>query len=198
MRRAILAVAWCLVLAGLGGCGLPGGGNVEQVPSADVPYGLLAPDRPDPAPGTPSTSPTAPHVYWLQEDGLLQSVATPPLGDDAPTALAALFDVLAGGPDDGQQEAGLSSALGTGVDIVLVDLDDGTASIEVDFGAQEPSPDRLPTAIGQLVLSAVTSPGVSQVQFVQGSEVVSVPLPSGVLDDGPLAGSDYDSLVATG
>ena len=193
MNRFAITLACALLLAA--GCGLPNSQTADRVPAGDVPYGLLDDDPSVSASGAPSSSPSA-HLYWLREDGRLQPVAAPPLGPGTRAGLAYLFDALAAGPDEAEQSAGLGTALGTGVNVELVSLTAGIAEVQVDFDAQEPSPDRLPAAIGQLVLTAVSTPMVTSVQIVQDGEIVSVPLPSGALSDGPLTAAEYASLVA--
>lgn len=188
-------IAVTVLLLAVTGCGLPDSQTSEPVPAAEVPYGLLGDNRPAPASGPQSTPPGAPHVYWLRDDGRLQAVAAE-ADSGSPDTVAGLFGLLAAGPDESLQAAGLGTALGTDVSLELVDLSGKTAVVQVTFNAQEPSPDRLPAAIGQLVLTAVSSPSVTAVQIVQDGEVVSVPLPSGALSREPLTEADYASLVA--
>lgn len=186
----------CVAVLAVAGCGLPSGGAAQPIPPEEVPYHLLADGTRAPSSTSPRHSSTGPQVYWV-DGGALVAVDPPTTdADDDTDALAEVLRALAAGPDAEQQASGLSSALGAGVGITLVGIDRGVAEIEVAFAAQEPSADRLPLAIGQIVLTAISAPTVSRVQVVDGGEPVSVPLPSGVLVDEPLTVDDYAELMA--
>lgn len=194
------ALAGALTALLLGGCGLPQDGQARPLEDSSVPYGLLAPAD---SGGTTSSQQlqlraTQPRTYLLNAAGALQPVPAPvdtsrevtPAG-----TLAALFALLAAGPTELQRASGLSTALAPGVRIDLVQVQGGIADLQLQAVPREPSADRLPLAIGQIVLTATTVDGVAGVRIVRGGVPVEVPLPGGALTSGPLRRSDYRELV---
>ena len=55
--------------------------------------------------------------------------------------------------------------------------------------------ERLPLAVGQLVLSLSSAPGVDGIRLVTSGEAVDVPLPDGALADRPVTADDYVELL---
>ena len=66
-----------------------------------------------------------------------------------------------------------------------MDIDDGTSI----------SAERLPAAIGQVVLTLSSAPGIESVVLVSDGQPVQVPLPGGALTDQPVTGDDYAELL---
>ncbi|GAA4351510.1 GerMN domain-containing protein [Angustibacter luteus] len=196
--RRIAAAALCLVA--LGGCGLPADGDPRAIRSGDVPYGLLSPSPNGSATASPDlrVREAEPRTYLLDADQQLVAVPTPvdTSSLEPREQLAVQLKMLSAGPTDRQRAAGLSTALTPGVDLALVDLVDGLATLEVQAAAKDPSADRLPLAVGQIVLTATTVPGVRSVQIVRDGKPVEVPLPGGALTAEPLLRSDYRELIA--
>ena len=144
---------------------------------------------------TPSTRTTTPDVYLLDGDGRLVPVAASPTESGLVPVLGGVLSRLAAGPREAERASGLASALGPDVRLTLVGVADGTATIEVDVGEQDPSASRLPLAVGQVVLSATSVEGVDRVQLVQGGSPIEVPLPDGALTLGPVTADDYAALL---
>lgn len=119
------------------------------------------------------------------------------VGDEEATALTTvLLRRLAGGPAPAQRDQGLSTALGPGVPVVLVDVVDGTARVTLRQPDRDPPADRLPLAIGQVVLTVTSAPGVARVQLLRDGEPTAVPLPDGARSDAPVTAADYAVLLA--
>jgi hypothetical protein len=78
----------------------------------------------------------------------------------------------------------------------LVDVVDGTASIQITPSSQSPSADRLPLAVGQLVLTVTSVDGVDRVTFLQDGAPIEAPLPGGARTAQPVTAADYSSLLA--
>ncbi|WP_432537954.1 GerMN domain-containing protein [Kineococcus arenarius] len=192
------ALAAGLLAAGLlAGCGAPAEGQVREIGPTEVPYGLLDPP-PEPTADSSATAEagSGPRVYFLQGDALLAV----PLGtatSDSTDHLDALLQRLSAGPGRQERADGLSSALGTDVQLRATDLAGGTARVAVTGLAQNIAADRLPLAVGQVVLTATTAPGVDSVQLVRDGKVLEVPLPGGEQTAGPLTAADYTSLVGS-
>ncbi|WP_432483933.1 GerMN domain-containing protein [Kineococcus esterisolvens] len=194
-RGPLVALAAAAVLAA---CGAPSDGQVREIGPTDVPYGLM---EPAPVPSADSSTTAAPsdgpRVYFLQDDRLL---AVPlgrggTAGTGTPARLGDLLDRLSAGPGQQERADGLSSALGPDVRLSAVDVADGTARVSVEGLAQNIAADRLPLAVGQVVLTATTAPGVLSVLLLRDGEVLEVPLPGGERTAGPVTAGDYAALV---
>jgi spore germination protein GerM len=160
-----------------------------------VPYDLMSPT----SPATTEPAPQAdvrPRVYLVRDDLLVPVPASARAAESSSATVAALLERLALGPQEDERTRGLSSALGPDVVIGLVRLEGTTAVVDVRAGAQLPSAGRLPLAVGQIVLTAVSVPGVDRVQLTAEGKPVQAPLPDGALTDRPLSAPDYASLVA--
>ena len=192
-RRTSWLVAAVLTCWLLTACGAPTSGEVQDLPT--VPYGLMSPTSPDTSAPT-SQQDLRPRVYLVRDDQLVPVPAGAPAPGDVDSTVGALLERLAVGPQEAERNRGLSSALGPDVDIGLVRIEGTTAVVEVRAGAQLPSAGRLPLAVGQIVLTAVSVPGVDRVQLTAGGKPVQAPLPDGAITDRPLDAADYASLVA--
>jgi spore germination protein GerM len=182
------------------GCGLPADEQARPVDSADVPYGLLDADgsERDGSSGSESTSLDSPSVVWVDEDERLVAVESTDSriqGDTADQAADLLAD-LSGGPDAVERADGLSTVLAPDARVELVRLMGGSAWVQVDPGTQSPTPERLPIALGQIVLTATSVPAIDAVQFVTDGEPIQVPLPGGELTAEPVTQSDYSVLLS--
>lgn len=208
-----LAVALAVVLAG---CGVPGPGS-ERVPSSEMPPVLLEPapaggpagvGEPDRTAGDPSAplAARAPSTYLVARDVLVavpleqQGAAAPdatPLDDDEATVLATrLVRRLNGSPTTEQRDRGLSSALSAGVPARLVEVVGGTASVELRQPERYPVADRLPLAIGQVVLTVTSVPGITRVELLRDRDPMPAVLPGGERADRPVSALDYADLLA--
>ena len=197
-RAGTAAAVAALTAVALAGCGLPVDGTARAVDPKEVPYGLLRPEPTATASVELKSAVRAgpAQLYLLGADDRLVAVPAG-VGRTLPTSarLGALFALLERGPDDTQRGEGLGSALTPGVQIRLRDLTDGTAQVQVDAAPKDPSADRLPLAIGQLVLTATSLSDVTAVQLVRDGAPVEVPLPGGALTSAPLSRQDYVSLL---
>ncbi|PPK92869.1 sporulation and spore germination protein [Kineococcus xinjiangensis] len=203
-----LALAVALVA---GGCGAPGPGEPHVLPRSEVPYDLLSP-APEPAP-VPSGSPevaAGPQAYFVDTSGLLVPVSAQVAADpghgggsrldgNGPRRVVArVLARLSAGPDERERARGLASALEPGVELEVLGVDSGTATVEVPPFAQEPTADRLPLVVGQIVLTATSVPGVHTVRLRRDGEVLEVPVPGGARTSALLTAADYAPLTASG
>jgi len=193
--RILLALAAALLLPCA--CGLPRDGVATSVPPTAVPYNLLSPAPSDTSSSSPAPTErtTAPHLYLVNVDDELVPVRMPVAARGLDPVESQLLGLLTAGPTERQRRLGLASALTPGTRIRLVGTDGGTATIEVQRGPQEPSADRLPLAVGQLVLTATSVQGITAVQLTREGRPVEVPLPGGALTSAPLTAADYAPLV---
>lgn len=197
------AVVAAAVLVLVAACGLPDGGPAQRVPDRDVPYSLLASPTPTSTPSTtttPGPSRATSTIYLVDSE---QHLVARPVELSRATLLPlvqSLLNRLAVGPSERERARGLVTDFGTGDSLTLIAVKDGTAMIQLRTAKKDPSPDKLPVAIGQVVLTATSVEGVDRVLFVlDDGSPVSVPAPpAGDLSSAPLVPEDYRLLLAPG
>jgi spore germination protein GerM len=178
------------------GCGVPHGSS-ESVADDEVPYHLLTTSSAQPsAPAPAATEATLPRVFFVNGDEKLVRRPLAVDGTETESAVTAVLKALAGGPSDDYRAEGLASALGPDVGLRLLGVVDRTAQIEIVPSARNPTADRLPLAVGQIVLSATSVDGVDQVTLEENGQPLSAPLPGGEQTAGPLTPDDYTALLA--
>lgn len=192
LPRAAAAGALALIVAG---CGLPGDTEVRAVDATSVPYHLLDPEaRPRPGQTGPVLAGT-PVVFWLvRDDELAPTAVAVSCTDPVDDVVGRLLALLAAAPDDVARSAGRSSAIPSSSELDLVGVADGVALIEFD-PATSLTADRLPLAMGQLVLTVTSAPGIEAVRVGASGDTVEVPLPGGALTDRPVTADDYASFL---
>lgn len=180
----------------LNACGLPVTEDARVVEAEAVPYDLLEPHQPvsgeDEAPTTPRGVPV---VFWIRPDGRLTPAAAE-LACDQPTADVAqqLLLTLVASPTDTQRDAGLASAIPASARFQVVALSAGTAEVEVE-SLEVGDAERLPLAVGQIVLTLTSAPGVDSVRLTTSGQTLDLPLPDGKLVSGPTTDDDYATLL---
>ncbi|HZI96426.1 MAG TPA: GerMN domain-containing protein, partial [Actinomycetales bacterium] len=197
MNRLAGAVSALLALALCVACGVPSAGGVRTVPADDVPYGLLSPsptEQPTPESEGPGT--TSPQLYLVGSEDLLVPTSQPVDANGLRSVLRQLLHQLAEGPSEDQRQQGLASALGPDIELRLDSVDAGTARVEVSLPTREPAADRLPFAVGQIVLTLTSVAGVNRVLLVRDDEPVELALPGGARTSAPVGADSYRQLVA--
>ncbi|MFP5347688.1 MAG: GerMN domain-containing protein [Actinomycetes bacterium] len=198
MTAALPRKGLLLVVLALTGCGVPTG-TVATIPSTEVPYGLLAP-----APSDQATSPaegqqmTSPRLFLVDQEDRLVPVPTMVDAGSTASVVSQVLDQLDDGPTERDRNEGLSSALGPGASLSLLQVRRTTALVELSVPTREPVPGRLPLAVGQVVLSLTSVEGIDAVQFRQDGHAVEVALPGGARTSAAVTAADYAALVAPG
>lgn len=196
--RRVLAVAWCAVVLGTGtACGVPHDDEPRVVPVGEVPYGLLQ-ETLEPTVEAQVIGPEVirPQVYFVDADDRLVGVHLPVDAAGADVVGSAVLEALVDGPTADQRGRGLSSSLGPGVRLDLIEVEDALARVEVSADVREPAAERLPFIAAEIVLSLTSVDGIEAVVLERDGTAVPAPLPGGGLRDGPVTMSDYDSLLA--
>ncbi|MGA8978599.1 MAG: GerMN domain-containing protein [Pedococcus sp.] len=175
----------------LGGCGVPTRTSAEVITA--VPYDLGRGPA-DPGPTSRVSSSATSTIWWVRDDLLVPVPAAPEAPSTLATARAAI-DRLAGGPTESDRGRGLSTALGPDVRLSVAVTSSGRATVDIGSGDQAPSAGQLPLAVGQLVLTLTSIPGIDDVTLTAAGEPVEAPLPGGVLTGRPLTARDYAYLV---
>lgn len=186
------AVAGVLTLTS---CGLPRDGTVHKVDDRSVPYRLLESDAPSAGSSTGASEIAhVPVVLWITEDRLVPEATDNRCSDPPVAAVTSLLATLAAGPSDEGRAAGRSSALPPDAGLRLVRMADGTAQVDIEPETSL-SAERLPVAMAQVVLAVTSVPSVRAVSFVSDGEPIQIPLPGGLLTDGPVTAEDYAELL---
>ncbi|MSW70955.1 MAG: hypothetical protein F2829_12965 [Actinobacteria bacterium] len=194
-RHLLVPLALALALVG---CGLPDEDRTRAV-DTPVPYELL-----ESAPGAEDATTTGsplrgvPVVLWLRGDDALVPAAVAASCQDAATdVVETTLRTLAAAPTTEEREAGLASALPPSAGLRLVSISNGLARVDVDL-IDLGDPERLPFAVGQLVLSVTSAPDVDALELVASGRPVEAPLPGGALAEGPVTADDYAELLRGG
>lgn len=197
-RRAARQLAAVVAAVAVAGCGVPSDGAVRTLDADRVPYDLLrAAPAQTPTPSVTGPAVTVPQVFFLDGEDQLVPQEQPVEASGLVPVVDALLAHLASGPSEQLRAVGLGSALGPDVGLDLVDVVDGVAQIQVTPSSQSPAADRLPLAVGQVVLTVTSVDGVDRVTFLQDGVPIEAPLPGGARTSAPVSASDYSSLLDT-
>lgn len=180
-----------------GACGLQAEGAPRAV-SVEVRDGGLAvgaggADTSAPAVEIPAS------VYVVTEAGRLRATTRDvPTSRDPSVHLAAVVEVLVAGPTAGEATTGLRSAVPSTTEVLAVEVDDGTATVDLSPGFASIGGRRELLAVGQLVLTVTTAPGVRRMRVRLDGRPTDLPLPDGSLTERPVGLPDYVSLLEPG
>jgi hypothetical protein len=198
-RRGVPArLAGALALLGLVSCcGVPGDGHARTIQDDTVPYHLLQGDRSTKGPPTSVSPPVlVPVVFWVgSDDRLVAAAAGGSCADPVDELVAHQLVELTAGPAEDARSVGRSTALPPAPGLRLVSVVDRTARVEMDPSTSV-SAERLPLAVGQVVLTLTSTPAIERVVFLVAGRAVRVPLPGGALTVRPVTASDYAVLLA--
>lgn len=176
-------------------CGVPTGAAPETIPPSAVPYGLTSttPTR------TPQTSPPPrsdePHIYLVAADDVLVPRGRAVEGDTLEERLAHLVAELAAGPSSAELTEELSTALPPDVRLSVTAVEGGIATIDISGSEISPSGLESRRAVGQIVLTATSLPGIGASLLTRGGAPLEAPLPTGELTSAPLEADDYAALL---
>jgi hypothetical protein len=193
--RSVAVVALTVTCAAA--CGVPGDGTTRTIAADKVPYNLLAP-APKSAATPTVTGPavTTPQIFLVNAEDQLVPHPQPLVASGLSPVVSDLLTQLAAGPTEEERGLGLASALGPDIHLQLIDVVDRVARVEVTSSGPPPAADRLPLAVGQIVLTVTSVDGVDRVQFVRDGADIEAPLPGGARTSEPVSASDYESLLA--
>jgi spore germination protein GerM len=191
-RRAVsamtAAVAVVVTVAAVVGCGVPDSG-VATIEPSELPKSLRSTTSvTSTVPGEPSSAQVA--LYWVRDDHLVGE----PVSFEAPPDAERMLTLLLKGPGTGSL-GGVRTAI-SDPEMVRDSIQRGS-TVVVDLGpsfSDLTGSDQI-LAIGQLVASLTSIPGVSAVELRQGGDAVEVPIPDGTLVDRPLTRADYSELL---
>lgn len=192
MPRCVLLLAVAAVLAG---CGIPTGGAPDTIAPTDIPYGLAAPTSSAPTATSSPARQDRPRVYLVNAEDVLVPSGREVSGSTVREQLTDLLGQLAAGPTDGERDDQLASALPPGVQLSVGGVEGDTVTVDLVGTTQSPSGQRSRRAVGQIVLTATSLPGVHAVRLTRDGKPLEAPLPSGELTSAPLTAADYARLL---
>jgi hypothetical protein len=184
-----------LAVALLAGCGVPTSGDPEIIPAAEVPYGLASPTPSDRSAAPTETLVAATAIYLVTPADVLVASGREIAAGSTEEQLDALLDELAAGPTQQERDDELSTALPPEVELDVVDVSGATVTIDIAGPDDAPSGSESRRAVGQIVLTATSLPGVRAVLLTRQGERVDAPLPDGQLTSAPLTAADYEALL---
>jgi hypothetical protein len=191
-RSRLLALAAAAVHAG---SGVPTGGAPDRIDASAVPYGLAAPSPGSSAATSSPARDDRPRVYLVGPDDVLVPSGRQASGATTHDRLDDLLAQLADGPTAGERDAELTTALPPRIALSVTSVDDGTATIDFSATSASPAGEQTRRAVGQIVLTATSLPGVTAVLLTHDREPLEAPLPSGELTAAPLTAADYEPLL---
>ena len=188
-RTASAAAVGLLLL--VAGCGLPG--DTEVGPSTATrcrtTCWILSRGRVRGRPGPCRKEPRS-CSGWSMTTGWLRQQWRPRASTRRRMSSTEQLALLAAAPDDAARRVAGRRPFSSFSELELVDVFDDVAHVEFD-PATSLTADRLPLAMGQLVLTVTSAPGIEAVQVRAVGDTIEVPLPGGALTDRPVTADDY-------
>ncbi len=185
-----LAVAAAAVVVLTGACGVPDDG-VTAIEPDELPESL----RPSSTTSSVAAADPPQHgavsIYWIRDNLLVpETIAF----EAAPDAVR-VVSILERGPGQGGAPTSERSVVSRGDVIDEVDQNGDLVLVELsDAFAEVAGADQL-LAVGQIVATLTSVPGIESVEVRRAGKAIDVPLPDGTLVRRPLQRADYASLL---
>lgn len=175
----------------LAGCGI----EAEEEPRAlrvGIPEDRLSIDEGTPDPPVE----IATSIYLVSDSGQLRpSVRQIGASQQPSTRLASALERLIDGPVAREAEDGLRSAVPSTTDVLGVTIDGATAVVDLSSEFASIGGEQEVLAVGQVVLTVTTFPGVRRVLLRLDGRPTDLPLPDGSFAEGPVVLGDYAGLL---
>ncbi|MGH9009624.1 MAG: GerMN domain-containing protein [Acidimicrobiia bacterium] len=187
MRRASTAG---LVLATLlaVGCGIPEDRHPTTLPGGVITAGLGITTTTGTTPSDPQPAVEA-TVFLVRAERITPVVRRVPQAD-----LSNVLKALLSGPTEAELNTGTRTAISPQTELRSVAVQGPTAVIDLTSAFVEVGGAEQILALAQVVLTATTVAGISEVRFALEGQPVEVPRADGTLSSGPLTAADYNSL----
>lgn len=181
----------CLALTA---CGVPTEDRASTAGPDQVPFGLLEDEPLQPPATVPPPAATVIRMYFVDPSGERLIAVDRATDEDAEVGIDDVVDALLLGPTRPESGAGIRTALGRDT-IVDVGLAGGVANVDFDqdFAALDGGTQRL--ALGQIVYTLTSRPGVGRVSFTLAGQPVEVPRGDGTLTSGSVSRDSYRELA---
>jgi hypothetical protein len=162
----------------------------EAIARRDVPFQLLETTTTTREPPADDTAQRF-DVYLVSGDRLVASSRST---DASPTAVSALRALIVG-PTTADDQLGIGTAIPPATRLVAVARDAEMLDIDLSREFMSSASDGS-LAVGQLVLTATSLPGIERIRFRIDGMPVEVPTGDGALAHGPVTRDDYANLLA--
>ena len=210
IRVGVGAVVAVLLLAG---CGVGSQRHATVIPSGEL--GLFETSSSSPSPsaavtappspmpsvasspvspvisGPPSVAPTS-TIYLVSNNALVAEFRP----RNQTSTLDRLIRTLLQGPTDAEASRGISTAINTSPTLNRITIVNSIATIDLSKSFADIRPPDQVLAAAQVVMTAVSFPGVDAVQISLDGQPASLPLADGTVATQPLTYWDYASLLA--
>ena len=193
LRIARVVVALTALVVALAACGVPSQGSAKRVDHAGVPYRLLDKNSGGIADsGGLGTSDAI--IYLARGAGLVATARRLP----PPLTLPRLLRSLGRGPTSPEVAAGIRTALPVEDTPTQVQVQRGTATVDLPASFTNLSrPDQV-LALAQIVYTVTGQPGIGQVQFTLDGTATDIPRADRSLTSTPVSRDDYRALAPPG
>ena len=189
VRGLVAAVVLTVPIAA---CGVPDDGLIAIEPSE-------LPDSLHPSSTTTTAVSLEAHdgsgytdVYCIRENQLVPE----PIGFASTPSLERVVSILERGPGSADRTVPERSAVSQGEVIAALARDGERVTVELGPAFAEVAGADQVLALGQIVITLTSVPGVGSVALRQEGEPLDVPLPDGTLVRRPVVRDDYSSLIA--
>lgn len=175
-------------------CGVPTEDRASTAGPKRVPFALLEDEPVRPPATVPPPAATVVRIYLLDPSGERLVAVDRSADEEAEVSLDEVVDVLLLGPTRPESNAGIRSAVGR-TTVVDVGLAGGVANVDLneEFAAIDGGTQRL--ALGQIVYTLTSRPGVGRVSFTLAGQPVEIPRGDGTLTSGSVSRDSYRELA---
>jgi hypothetical protein len=170
------------------GCGIPEDRHPTALPGGVITPGLGSTTTTATRPSSPEPAMEA-TVFLVRADYVEPVVRRTTRAD-----LQTVLEVLVTGPTEAELGAGLRTAISSQTQLHSIAVNGRTVVIDVTSAFVEVVGQEQILALAQVVLTATTVPGITEVRFALEGEPVDVPRADGTLSPGPLTATDYAAL----
>ena len=198
MTRSVprrLAAVGALALLTVSGCGVPTSGDPTTIPASEVPYDLASPTASAPSGSSAETMLAEAGIYLVTAEEHLVPRGRELAGGDLEEQLDELLAQLAFGPSAQELADELTTALPPEVELDVTDITDGTVTVDIAGPVDAPTGGKTRLAVGQIVLTATSEPGVRAVLLTREGEPIEAPLPDGELTSEPLTADQFAAFL---
>lgn len=189
-RLCAALVSAALVLAA--GCGIATDDAPRELPEADVPFGLLAPESTTTTMALPARHTVSVRVFLVGAGNRLVAVVHEV---PAPPGLSRALTALLDGPTEAESAGGLRSAISDQTRVLDVAVERRVATIDLGGGFTAIGGQEQILALAQFVFTATEQPAVDAVRFTLEGDPVEVPRGDGTLTQQPLRREDFAILA---
>ena len=180
-----------LVLAALlaAGCGIPEDRHPTALPGGVITPGLGSTRTTATTPNNSPEPALAATVFFVRAEHVAPVVRRTTRAD-----LQTALELLLSGPTEGEIGADLRTAISPQTQLHSVTVNGTTAVIDVTSAFVEVAGQEQILALAQVVLTATTVTGITEVRFALEGQPVDVPRADGTLSSGSLTAADYAAL----